>query len=98
MQIPDNVLAFANAINDVRRKMADADIGSAFTIELKASGRINDGDVKIEWNVSAGGWDNRQEAKGASLSACVAEVLRRHGWQERHAPVCIGYDTPATVD
>ncbi len=98
MKIPDNALGFANAINNVRRKMADANIGSDFTIELKASGRINDGDVKIEWHIWAGGWDNRQEAKGASLSACVAEVLRRYGWQERHAPVCIGYDTPATVD
>jgi len=98
MKIPDNAAAFAVAINDVRRKMADANVGSQFTIKLTASGRINDGDAKIEWFVDVGNWENAQSAKGASLSACVAEVLRRHGWQDRHAPVCIGYDTPATVD
>jgi len=98
MEIPDNALGFANAVNAVRRQMADANIPASFEITLKASGRIHDGDAKIEWYVDAGGWEKRQSATGASLSACVTEVLRRHGWQELHAPVCIGYDTPATVD
>jgi hypothetical protein len=96
MTIPDNAVAFAPAINDIRRAMADANIPAKFEIMLTASGRVNDGEVKIEWSVSAGGFDNWQGAKGDSLSACVAEVLHRHGWQARHAPVRIGHE-PARV-
>ena len=57
-----------------------------FTLTITASGRI-DGDVDVSFTL--GGRYGEQSVTSGSLAPAIAEFLRRRGWQERHAPLCL---------
>jgi len=78
---------FKDATESVRERFGAADIGR-FSLNITAEGRtMTDTDeVKIEYHISAG-WDCN--VKGNNLETCIIEVLRRHGWNERNAPLAL---------
>jgi hypothetical protein len=71
----------------VKERLKEASISlSGFTLEIHASGRL-DGDVEVSFAVS--GLYGEQECKAGQVSAAVEEFMRRKGWTERHAPLCL---------
>jgi len=79
--------AFITATHEVRNRLGQADIGR-FELAIKASGRTLSelDDVKIEYIVEAG-YDCI--VRGNDLDRCIAEVLRRKGWDETNAPLSL---------
>lgn len=58
-------------------------------VEIVVAGNTH-GDLKIEYRVSEGTYDRK--AEGFSLEPVVDEIVRRHTWDKRNAPLAIGYD------
>jgi hypothetical protein len=79
--------AIVTATHEIRNRLGAADVGSfSFTIETSGRTMTDTSEVKIEYRVSAG-WDC--SVKGDELEACIVEVLRRKGWDDRHAPLAL---------
>jgi hypothetical protein len=79
--------AFVAAIEDIRAKFADADIGR-FEFRVVSSGRTmtDEAEVKIEYVCCA---NYEADVHGNCLENVVEEVLRRHGWDDRNAPLAL---------
>lgn len=77
---------FAEAVKDIRRRLGAENIAD-MSISLSAEGRTLSGDVKLEYSI--GDRWGAGIVKGHSLEKCVEEYIRRHGWNERHAPKCL---------
>lgn len=83
---------FTDAINEYRKELADANIEcNTFEISVSASGRVQDGDVKITYEC---GPQYGNAVKGGTLEAVVEEYLRRNGWDRRHAPLALEAPKP----
>jgi hypothetical protein len=80
-------LVYTSAVEEVRTRLGAADIGH-FSFHIDADGRTltDRSEVKIEYHLAAG-YDCR--VKGNDLNAVIVEVLRRHGWDEAHAPLAL---------
>lgn len=76
------ILATAN----LRKRLADADLGGTFTLNIVVSGRIQDGEVKCEYKLCR---NYGPDTKGHSLDPVITELLRREGWEERNAPLTL---------
>ena len=74
-------------VKEVRQRLADADIGGQFRLDIEVSGRIQGGDVVISYTM--GETYSGSNAKGARLAPVVDEFMRRKGWDERNAPLCL---------
>lgn len=74
------------ATTAVRKRLADADIGGSFTLNINVSGRIQEGEVKCEYKLCK---NYGADTKGHALGPVVTEFLRREGWEERHAPLAL---------
>ena len=61
--------------------------GNEFSFTIKASGRILDGEMKLEFSIS--GVYGTAEVKGNSTNAVVDEFLRRQGWAAVNQPLAI---------
>ena len=83
--------AIKREVRRVREEMKKCERVSELYLEINASGRIEDGDVKIEYQVGQSSYDS-SKVRGDSLQACLDEFLRRHGWQQVHNPKAIGYE------
>jgi len=85
---------FTEAVKVLREELRSANIGSYFTFELSAKGRVQDGDVKISvvLHNNEYGSDSVNIA-GDSIEAVSEEFMRRHGWQKRHAPLALSYQS-----
>lgn len=59
---------------------------SGFTLEITATGRL-DGDVSVSFKL--GDYYGLGSVSAGGLAPALAEFLRRRGWQERHAPLCL---------
>lgn len=79
--------AVVAATKDIRQRLADADIGGQFRLDIEVSGRIQGGDVIISYTL--GEMYSSSNAKGARLHPVVDEFMRRKGWDERNAPLCL---------
>lgn len=83
--------ALKREIKRVRNQLKNIDEISDFSLKIEASGRVNDGDVKLTFEVSPSSY-GYQAVKGRSLRAAVEEMLRRHGWQKHNDPIAISYE------
>ena len=79
--------AIAEAIADVQQELVDKEIGGSFRIDIEVSGRINDGEVLVEYRV--GDCYGSNNPKGARLAPVVSEYLRRRGWNKANAPMAL---------
>ncbi len=77
------ILSTVAAVKEEISKIEDV---PEFLLKIVASGRI-DGDVKIEFTLSESSY--APDVTGGDLAAVVTEFLRRHGWNQRHAPLCL---------
>lgn len=72
------------------RKMAQAYDGiSSLRLDIEISGRINSGDMKVEFVMS----DNEYSSgvRGISVDATFNEMVRRKGWEVNNKPLMISY-------
>lgn len=79
--------AVVNAVVAVRQRLADANIGSTFRLDIEVSGRIEGGEVKVTYRL--GDTYGSNNPAGARLAPVVDEFLRRHGWNKVNAPLCL---------
>lgn len=73
---------------ELRRAFNHADLNHV-RFSSSISGRTH-GDLEISFEVSDQSWGG--EVTGNSIQAIIDELLRRHGWNKRHAPTAIGYN------
>lgn len=88
--------ALKSAAVSTREKLALIESISEMNLEISITGRVHDGELKIEFKLS-GGWQNDSRAKGGSLDAVVKEFLRRNGWDMTNAPLCLSF-APEVVE
>lgn len=74
--------AFIAAVVKLRTALAKAETGSYFEFTAKATGRVQDGDVNVEFVLSKDGYSS--VVKGDTVEAVTEEYLRRNGWQSAH--------------
>lgn len=67
--------------------------GNEFSFIVKASGRILDGEVKLEYKLSKSFYES-DAVVGNSPSAVSDEFLRRAGWEKVNAPLAISAKPP----
>lgn len=82
------------AVTALRQRLADADIGSNFRLDIEVSGRIQGGEVKVAYVL--GDSYSSTNARGARLGPVVTEFLRRHGWNEANTPLAL--EAPAPLE
>jgi len=90
----EDLRALASVIRD---RLAKAKGITEFNLEITISGRVVGGDLKIEAELR-GGWNDRSVVKGGDIDAIVKEFLRRKGWDETNAPLCISYVEPEEIE
>lgn len=94
MSIPEQVAIVSlegmikRAAAEVKRQLAHAEAGSEFQLTITASGRIHDGDLKIEYGLANNTY-GLQVVTGNRLDPTVEELIRREGWDKSHAPLQI---------
>ncbi len=59
---------------------------TGFMLEITATGRL-DGDVSVTFKL--GDYYGLGSVSAGGLASVAEEFLRRRGWQERHAPLCL---------
>ncbi|KKM27245.1 hypothetical protein LCGC14_1576590 [marine sediment metagenome] len=73
----------------IREAFEGCDTISDFELTITASGPISSGKVKIEYEL---GREYGKKVKGYNVKECLAEFLRRHGWDKANKPKAISYD------
>ena len=81
--------AIKREVRAIREALKLVDSISSFTVAVRASGRVNENEVDIEYEV--GGNKYNDEVKGSTMKECLAEFLRRNGWDAANAPKAITY-------
>ena len=77
-------IAITEVAHTIRDRFDSLDIGNMH-FEIEVEGRVNGGDVKITYGVGK----YHSEVKGGDVEAVLNEYCRRHGWEERNAPVML---------
>lgn len=83
--------ALKREIKRIRDKIKKTEKMNAFKLTITASGRVNDGDVKLVFSLATDEYGS-DAVKGRELNAVVDEQLRQLGWKEVNAPIAIGYE------
>ena len=79
------------AVGDIRQKFSNANMGQ-FRLDIEISGpTMGSNQSKIEYNLSPSSYGSSGTATGGNLSKVIEEVIRRHDWEEKNAPLEIGY-------
>jgi hypothetical protein len=86
--------AIKRAVRQIRESLSRADEGSEFYFTIEASGRIQEGEVKLEFGLAESSYGTK--VKGFSIQPVVDEYLRRHGWEKVNAPKAISFDKVAS--
>ena len=92
---------FKQAAIDVRDRLSNVDSLHTFSLRLEADGHIHQGDINITIKLSSGVYSTGVE--GNRLEPVVTEYMRRNGWDNANAPLCLSYneticDTVSTND
>ena len=77
-----------NIVQLIRGELQKIETLNGFEFEIKAEGRVHDGDVKITFRLDSH-YDSYVCVKGNSIAAVLQEFMRRHGWNSRHSPLLI---------
>ena len=77
------------AVLALRARLAAADIGSDFRLDIEAQGRIQGGDVRISYVLTGSSYGS-DSTRGNRLEPVVDEFLRRKGWNQANEPLAIG--------
>lgn len=81
-------IALKEIIKDIRAELESVESISSLDFEIDVSGRVHDGEIKIEFKLgstySVGG-----QVKSGSIEAIVSEYKRRFYWDERNTPLCL---------
>lgn len=101
------IVSFSGAIKreivKVKRKLAQASEKielNEFSLTIKANGRVNDGDIKIEFLIADGqdpSWAPNKVI-GNNLDAILEEFLRRKGWNIINQPLMLTVNEQAQAD
>ena len=73
-------------VSQIKRALGANENLSSFHFTIEASGRL-DGDTEISFALRQTSYGS--EVRGDSVEAVVDEFMRRHGWDRRHAPLCL---------
>jgi len=89
------IVSFEGAVKREVKALREAiqlcDSVSYFYLNISASGPVNDGEVKIEYRISDSSYGSGG-VEGNNVKECLAEFLRRHGWDRVNKPKAISYD------
>ncbi len=83
--------AVKREVKAIREALKLCDTLSEFQFTVTASGPINSGEVKISYRLSKDTYGSTG-VKGNNVKECLAEFLRRHGWDRTNKPIAISYD------
>lgn len=81
--------ALKREIKRVRNELKKIEDLSQFEMIIKADGRVNDGDVKLQFEIDL---DYDQNVRGDSLQAVLDEAMRRRGWTKIHDAKLLSYE------
>lgn len=78
--------ALIEEVRSIRARFAEANV-SDLRLAIEIHGRVLSGDLEITFRC---GFDyGNEQAAGGDLTATVEEFLRRKGWNNRHAALCL---------
>jgi hypothetical protein len=75
------------AVLEVRSRLQQCEDLPSFELEIKAQGRVHEGEIEISYNLEG---RYNDVVRGGRLTPVVDEFARRHGWNKINAPICIG--------
>lgn len=78
--------ALIEEVRAIRAQFAEANV-SDLRLDIEIDGRVLSGDLQITFR--CGSDYGYEQAAGGDLSAVVDEFLRRKGWNNRHAALCL---------
>ncbi len=79
----------------IRTSLQRMDSLHSMLFRIEIEGHIHEGDLKVSYGL---GSSYSPDVTGDSIQEVTEEYLRRKGWNERHAPLSIGYSKPVEVD
>ena len=71
-------------VANIKAELAQVESIGHFEFSITAEGCV-DGEVVVAFHLGK----YSSEVRGDSVQAVLNEFLRRHGWNERHAPLCL---------
>lgn len=77
-QMKAALLAFRDAIQEIKNAFQEADFGGHITIQLEAAGYAHHDGLQIKAAIHVGEW-----VYASSLDVALEEALRRHGFRQR---------------
>lgn len=85
-------VAIIAAVRATRDQLAQVETIHAFELEITASGRVHDGSVLVKFSVAPNEYGSAA-VQANDLQSAIDELLHRHGWEKRHAPLEITFAT-----
>lgn len=85
---------FISSAQRVKSQLQALDSQSHFVFRFEASGRVHDGELKIE--ISLGSYGS--EVTGRDVESVVKEFMRRKGWNDRNTPLELPNVAPPTIE
>ena len=82
--------AVKREVKAIREAIKVCETVSELRFTITASGPINDGEVEITYEIAKNSYS--AAVKGNNVRECLAEFLRRHGWDSTNKPVAISYN------
>jgi len=83
--------AVKREIKRIREQLQADETLSEFYFDIKVSGRVHEGDIKLTYKVADNSYGARQ-VEGDDVNAVVEELQRQRGWTARHAPKVLSYE------
>ena len=75
----------------VRKELRNIEDLTRFSLEIKMTGRVHQGDVKIEYTIAEGDYGSGA-VRGVGIEPVLEEFLRRHGWEKKFAALSLTYE------
>lgn len=89
--------AIKNLAYELRDSLQQVDEISRLDFNIDISGRVHDGELKIEFSLGST-YNTGGKVDGGSIEAVVKEYLRRFGWDQRNKPLELSFSHPPQVD
>ena len=76
------------ALSALRSRLQSLDTLSSFSFSIQASGRVHEGEIKVEFKLAPNTYHSN-ETCGGNFARVVTEFLRRLGWEEANQPLML---------